>query len=102
MAMYPAMAHLSSQMNVMWRMLVMALSALDRITASVEATSDVSSANYENAKAATDVALANSFLDGSFMDVQCSSIVDQLAPSLALADGQFVRVAYCCVPGHSA
>lgn len=100
--MYPAMAHLSSQMNVMWRMLVMTLSALDRITTTVEATSEVSSTNYENAKAAADVELANSFLDGSFMDVQCSSIVQKLGQSLAMADGRFVRVAYSCVPGHSA
>ncbi len=86
---------------MMWRMLVIALSALDRITARVEATADVTDTSYDIAKAAADVELGNSFLDGPFMDVQCSTIVQKLGKLQALGDGQFVHESYCCVPGHS-
>jgi hypothetical protein len=84
---YPAIAHLTSQLNVMWRMLVMILSALDSIAETVNADSATATAKYEAVKTAADTQLANSFLNGTFMDVKSASIVDNLGESLELPEG---------------
>jgi hypothetical protein len=101
---YPATAHLTSQLNVMWRMLVMILSGLDSIAATVNADSATATAKYEAVKTAANAQLANSFVNGTFMDVKSASIVDNLGESLELPEGHCAphigRVESECCVGH--
>jgi hypothetical protein len=84
---YPAMAHLTSQLNVMWRMQVMVLSALDSIAETINADSATATAMHEAVKTAADTQLAHSFVNGTFMDVKSVSIVNNLGESLELPEG---------------
>jgi hypothetical protein len=86
---YPGMAHLAAQLNVMWRMQVMTMSGLDSIAATVDAGAAAETTKYEDVKAAADTQLAKSFFNGTFMDVQCASIMDNVGESLELPEGHF-------------
>jgi phage-related tail fiber protein len=84
---YPAIAHIASQLNEMWRMQVMMLSALDRVTATIDEGSVTAATKYKDIKTAADAQLVKSFVNGTFMDVQCASIVNTVGKSLELPDG---------------
>jgi hypothetical protein len=87
MKVYPGMAHLAAELNVMWRMQVMIMSALDSIAATVDAGAAAATTKYEDVKTAADTQLVNSFVNGNFMDVRCASIVNNVGESMELPEG---------------